>query len=180
MLILIFKTVTGNDLLDFCKADDYLIINGRKVGDISGKHTSHQWNGSSLVDYIITPNQDYDKIDQFSAGEYSPWLSDHCPIYTEININIPKQKDLGKTIKLHHKEPGYIWNENVKIAFHTQLNSDRVESKPTQMEPTEIAEEIQNTLLDTAKECNLQKIKCLGLTQNASTQKIKYATYEIK
>lgn len=86
----------GNDLLDFCKASDYLIINGRKVGDIFGKHTSHQWNRSSLVDYLITPNQDYDKIDKFSVGEYSPWLSDHCPIYTEININIPKQKDLSK------------------------------------------------------------------------------------
>ena len=155
----------GNDLLDFCKVNDYIIINGRKVGDIFGKHTSHQWNGSSLVDYLITPNKDYDKIDSFSVGEYSPWLSDHCPIYTEITTNTPKQKGLETTVKLHHREPGYIWNENVKDAFHTHLNSDTVKRKlenllnSTQMDPTHTAEEIKNTLLDTAKECNMRKIK---------------------
>ena len=40
----------GNELLDFCKTNDCVIVNGRKIGDIFGKYTSHQWNGSSLVD----------------------------------------------------------------------------------------------------------------------------------
>ena len=161
----LFLNTRGNELLDFCKANDYVIVNGRKVGDIFGKHTSHQWNGSALVDYLITPNQDYDKIDNFSIGEYTPWLSDHCPIYTELSINRPKQKECENNIKLHKKEPGYIWNENAKETFLNQLNRDLVKNKfgnllnSTEADPTQIADEIKNTLLETAKECNLRKIK---------------------
>ena len=51
--------------------NDYLIMNGRTIGDLFGKCTSHQWNGSSVVDYFLTPNN-------------FAWLSDHCPIYTTI------------------------------------------------------------------------------------------------
>ena len=32
----------GNDLIDFCKTNDYLIVNGRKLGDVFGNYTSHQ------------------------------------------------------------------------------------------------------------------------------------------
>ena len=44
----------GALLLDLCKSLDFHIVNGRKPGDIFGKFTSHQWNGSSVVDYVIT------------------------------------------------------------------------------------------------------------------------------
>ena len=35
----------GRELLDFCKTNDFVIVNARKSGDIFGKCTSHQWNG---------------------------------------------------------------------------------------------------------------------------------------
>ena len=37
-------TNRGKELLDMCKLNDLLIANGRSVGDVFGKYTSHQWN----------------------------------------------------------------------------------------------------------------------------------------
>ena len=42
----------GRELLDICKTNDYIVLNGRKTGDVFGNYTSHQWNGSSVADYI--------------------------------------------------------------------------------------------------------------------------------
>ena len=58
------KTVNqrGKELLDLCKANDMLITNGRKVGDLFGKLTSHQWNGSALNDYLLAPDYFQHKI----------------------------------------------------------------------------------------------------------------------
>ena len=44
----IFINARGNDLLDSSKANDYLIINGWKVGDIFAKHT-FPTNGTGQV-----------------------------------------------------------------------------------------------------------------------------------
>ena len=37
------KNPRGNELLDVCKLNDMLIINGRKTGDHFGKYTCHNW-----------------------------------------------------------------------------------------------------------------------------------------
>ena len=58
----------GGELLDFCKANDFLIANGRKSGDLFGKLTCHQWNGSSVADYLVTSN--IDQITRFRVGNY--------------------------------------------------------------------------------------------------------------
>ena len=46
----------GKDLIDLCKVNDLLIANGRTSGDLFGKLTSHQYNGSALNDYLLVPN----------------------------------------------------------------------------------------------------------------------------
>ena len=74
----------GKELLDTCKMYDYLIMNGRTIGDLFGKYTSHQWNGSSVVDYFIAPNTFSKRITHFKVGQYLPWLSDHCPTHASI------------------------------------------------------------------------------------------------
>ena len=70
----------GKDLLDICKLNDFLILNGRMTGDVFGKLTSHNWNGSSIVDYCIVSNELMDNIVDFKVGDFVPWLSDHCLI----------------------------------------------------------------------------------------------------
>ena len=77
---------SGSCLLDLCKSHDFLIVNGRKAGDIFGKYTSFQWNGCRVVDYLLATSVDFDKITKFKVGEFYPWLSDHCPIYYSIPL----------------------------------------------------------------------------------------------
>ena len=40
-----------------CKLNDFLILNRRKIGYLTGSLTSHQWNGSAVVDYVLSPNE---------------------------------------------------------------------------------------------------------------------------
>ena len=74
----------GRELLDFCKTNEFAIVNGRKVGDIFGRCTSHQYNGSSAIDYLLTAADGFDRISSFEVGDYVPWLSDHSPIFADM------------------------------------------------------------------------------------------------
>ena len=76
----------GLCLLELCKAYDFLIVNGRKTGDIFGKYTSFQWSGSRAVDYDISATKDHDRILDFKVGTFCPWFSDHCPLHYNISL----------------------------------------------------------------------------------------------
>ena len=52
----------SEELLELCKSLRLLILNGRKVGDLFGKYTSIQWNGCSVVDYVLASNSIYSSI----------------------------------------------------------------------------------------------------------------------
>ena len=43
----------GRKLITLCQTTDSVIVNGRTVGDISGKMTCYTHNGSSLIDYVL-------------------------------------------------------------------------------------------------------------------------------
>ena len=43
----------GRILIDLCTALSLRILNGRVVGDLTGKKTCFKYNGSSVVDYVI-------------------------------------------------------------------------------------------------------------------------------
>ena len=70
----------GISLSDLCKTHDFLIANGGKMGDIFGKYTSFHWNGCRVVDYVLSSFPNFDRINKFEVGNFSPWLSDHCPL----------------------------------------------------------------------------------------------------
>ena len=77
----------GDELLDFCKNNEFAIVNGRKVGDLFGKYTSHQYNGSSAVDFVLTPIVEFEKISYLEVGDFTPWLSDHTPFSKKSTKN---------------------------------------------------------------------------------------------
>ena len=102
----------GSKLLDVCKLNDFLILNGRTTGDLFGSFTSHQWNGSSVVDYALTSNIFTKNILEFRVGNFVPWLSDHCPLHITICINKPLVRNVSieeamtdlcgtRTLKMH-------------------------------------------------------------------------------
>ena len=104
----------------------------------------------------------------FSIGEFVPSLSDHCPLHIKIILNKAKPKDNFNTFNLHDREPGFIWNERYKEKFNANLVSHEIKNKlvslltSDELEPTQLAKEIKDTLLSIARNCKLKKNKSSG------------------
>ena len=63
----------------------------------------------AVVDYVITSSKIFSKITHFKVGDYSPWVSDHCPLLfvmkTDIS-GIPAEKEtLDELPKSFHLRP---------------------------------------------------------------------------
>ena len=87
----------GEELIELCKSFNLNILNGRKTGDLFGKITSFQWNGQGVVDYVISSRELYSHITYLKVGEYSPWVSDHCPLFFKIKCKGQRWIRLLKT-----------------------------------------------------------------------------------
>ena len=113
----------GKELLEFCKSNDFNIINGRKIGDTLGQNTCYQWNGTSLVDYVISSYHLYNQIDYFQVGKFIPWISDHCPLHyslkTETKINLKKRTP--KLVKIPNQ---YFWDTGCKEKLMREFSSE--------------------------------------------------------
>ena len=92
------------------------ILNGRKTGDIFGKYTSINWNGKAVVDYSIVPTDFFEEVISFRVGNYSPFLSDHCPIFFEIRA-IPRKVNPEPKLK---PSPKFF---KIKIEDHEKLEN---------------------------------------------------------
>ena len=91
------KNQRGIDLIELCKSVDLQIANGRKTGDIFGDFTCIQYNGNSVVDYLITSPAISKSIPCLKVGTFSPWLSDHCPVSFTLEVkNIIQDTNLSK------------------------------------------------------------------------------------
>ena len=141
-------------------------MNGRTIGDLFGKYTSHQWNGSSVVDYFIAPNDFARKISHFIVGDYLPWISDHCPIHTTIRLeSLCPEKRSEKNEKLKNVTPSFIWNEDAKTRYLEKLNSKETKDilekifHDNNINTLKLACEIKEVLLDTADKCKLNRKK---------------------
>ena len=80
----------GEALISLCKNVPLRICNGRKLGDIQGSFTCHNWNGQSTVDYCLASPAIYKKIKTFKVNDFLPTLSDHCSIEIKLRVNVPK------------------------------------------------------------------------------------------
>ena len=159
------KTVNkrGRDLLDLCKVNDLLITNGRSVGDLFGKCTSHQWSGSALNDYLLTPFHFIHRITNFSVGDYIPWLSDHCPIYNTISL----KRDLTSLPpnRLNEIAPSLIFDSKAKRSFQDELNSQNTKLLFSQLieqndiTAAEIGVAVKDLLNNVAKKCDIKTNK---------------------
>ena len=163
----------GKDLLDICKLNDLLILNGRVTGDVFGAFTSHNWNGSSVVDYCIASNEICDRISKFSVGDFIPWLSDHCMISTTINFDSSSLKtyvDHMEPISVH---PGWVWNEEALLNFESNLRlpyyRERFEALENSdgLTPSQTAKEIKRLLLENTKTSNIKEKKKMKDDQNS-------------
>ncbi len=76
----------GRKLMNLLNETHLIIVNGRKLGDYTGRKTCYTYNGSSTVDYCIVSSQLFCNILRLNVL-YQDWFSDHCPITTALKIN---------------------------------------------------------------------------------------------
>ena len=116
----------GALLLDLCRSGDFRIANGRKPGDLFGKFTSMQWNGSALVDYIITPASNFSRVVELKVGNFYPCLSDHCPLEYKIKLNI-KRNDMNlDKVEMQEMPRRCKWDPLLKTSFTEALKSEKM------------------------------------------------------
>ena len=155
------KNARGIELLDVCKLNDLFILNGRTTGDVFGKYTNHNWNGSSVVDYFLAPNYFFDKVSNFTVGDYVPWLSDHCMIRTTFKIfDLNRQlQEKGEPTPVH---PGFLWNDISRFNFENNLALPYFQEKfdalcSSDLKPLEIANKIKALLMENTKVSGLKE-----------------------
>ena len=74
----------GKQLLDLCISARLRILNGRILGDSTGTFTCHQPKGSSVVDYVITSEDNISNIPYVEVFDYNGSISDHCCISSAL------------------------------------------------------------------------------------------------
>ena len=151
----------GKELLDLCKVNDLLIANGRTIGDLFGKLTSHQYNGSALNDYLLVPNYFTSKISYFKVGDFIPWLSDHCPIYSTISLN-SLSKDTVLIDEPQEVTPKYLFDATSKETFCNGLKSEANTRKLQELLANDslsalnLGSATKSLLLETAGSCQIK------------------------
>lgn len=88
----------GKLLLEMCKSNNLLIVNGRLGDNISGKVTC---KGTSTVDYFICDYGLRQHIDNMQVLEHSSLYSDvHNPIVLTLSKQIPKLRNNTKHLNM--------------------------------------------------------------------------------
>jgi exonuclease III len=100
----------GRKLIDLCKHDNLLILNGRTLGDLQGEFTSFHYNGSSVIDYCIVninlqPNILYCKVSEATH------LSDHAQLSVRITSRYSLQTNEKQIDNDINFAMGYVWDE---------------------------------------------------------------------
>ena len=110
-------------LIDHCKSNDLIILNGRSFNDApEGKFTCQE---SSVVDYILSSSKLILKVSHFEVEDFSPLLSDkHCIVTSTINLNrITVSEDPTKE-SLRIKR----WRDEFAQTFITNINIEYVDN----------------------------------------------------
>ena len=109
------------------------ILNGRTLGDLTGKFTCHTLRGSSVVDNFITCNSLSYLI--FSINVYDISLfSDHCLISMKLKICFDNRTDESlceANLKYTHLPDKFLWSDVTKVKYQETFNSIDVRNKLT-------------------------------------------------
>ena len=145
----------GKDFLELCNKSQLVILNGRKLGDISGKYTCHKYNGSSVVDFIATSYNLYSKIKYFKVLE-PVWFSDHCPLTCSIEVRVHRNEAEIESEYSSLKElpTKYKWEEEGARLFQEKVDRTLLKevSKVELTTPDAVVEEYEEILVKYANE----------------------------
>lgn len=139
----------GKHLLEINIAAQMRILNGRKPGDSIGYFTSHQYNGSGVVDYAICSESLLGDIVSFKVHKFVGTLSDHCMIsftlkhYKHCPVKVP-EAPLSPMPRM------FKWNENSDLTFREALKLKPIQEKiallPKLIKEAQNGEDINNVV----------------------------------
>ena len=109
----------GRLLTEYCIATRSYIANGRTVGDLQGKLTCHETNGSSTVDYAVISEGLKNYIQSFIVLDPDTG-SDHSAI--RLTLTLPLKPSRKKTA-MTTLSPRIPWNEETKTHMVHKFNS---------------------------------------------------------
>ena len=98
-------------------------LNGRKIGDTSGKYICHQYNGSSTVDLSIVSWDLYEKVQFFKVLD-PVWFSDHCPVKMSLTIGHSVDEIPINRSEFVELDETFQWSEEGSYKFSEMLNSE--------------------------------------------------------
>ena len=81
----------GDHLLDLCKATEMRIVNGR-IFPNTDKMTCFTHNGESVVDYLITCENNFSSLSSMIVHEYNEF-SNHAPISFSFNVGNERSRE---------------------------------------------------------------------------------------
>lgn len=119
----------GKDLLDLCVSQQLRFLNGRTLGDLSGKFTCYKPVGASVVDYAIMSESALEQVLYFKVNNFIPTLSD-CHSKIEWKISALYTTTCTQNVKEHSVFPmscNYIWSDDSSEKFQTVLSSTDIQ-----------------------------------------------------
>lgn len=134
---------SGRRLISICIDNNMYILNGRTLGDLDGRFTCYNHNGSSVVDYFICSKALKQDILSMTVHPLSQY-SDHCPI--ELNIVAsPFHKKTKKycspdnsSFKTSHENSGkkneYKWDNLSEEKFKKAITMPWIQDQLLQIE----------------------------------------------
>ena len=156
----------GQNLINLCRSTNLRILNGRKLGDTIGNFTCFTHNGASTVDYALSSQSLFDKINLFHVSEQMQ-ISDHC----KITIEIPNAKYVEPQncpYQWKQIKDKYIWDEESKDNFKAALISEDIKTKLA-----ELSYQIENNVnINTIGE-NLTSLFTTAASKSLKTKKTK-------
>lgn len=123
-------------MIQLCISHNLRILNGRKLGDFSGKLTCYQHNGASTVDYSIISQSLWKNILKFSIDNLNPY-SDHCPILlnlavcicaSSVTTHMPQTKRQSTQKQSKNTTLRYLWSEDSNETFLKAIQSPKIQS----------------------------------------------------
>ena len=135
-------------LIELCRMSGIRIVNGRKIGDSSGKKTCHEWNGSSTVDYMLADESIFQLIQTFKVGDEFNHLSDHCPFSATLNLNFNKNTSVVQQ-SVESAPKKIKWDDKIETLFKLKMSSNSIEEKINEMKAVKLDnnENIESVLL---------------------------------
>ena len=105
----------------------------------------------------------FDDITFFKVGNYSPFVSDHCPIYYEMQIKHLQREN--SEIILNDSPKIFFFNNQDKQTFSEILKSPEISTKLAILSatdnpnPQELVTEIPNILMDACSKAGIKSGK---------------------